>query len=127
MNPELKENILRRETWLRGLYMLLFVPISWLFRLTLAVVVVLQFGWALICRRNNQTLKEFGRSLSDYVYQIVQYLTFNSEEKPFPFAPWPRVDAAPRKEKTAQPGKPKTKTLSKKNFNEDIGDQPPPQ
>ena len=34
-------------------------------------------------------LAGFGQSLATYTYQIVMYLTFNTEEQPFPFADWP--------------------------------------
>ena len=39
--------------------------------------------------QTNDRLLRFGGELSDFLYQIFLYLTFNSEEKPFPFADWP--------------------------------------
>ncbi|OAD23647.1 hypothetical protein THIOM_000515, partial [Candidatus Thiomargarita nelsonii] len=32
--------------------------------------------------------------LSIYIHQILLYLTYNSEEKPFPFSSWPTVMAS---------------------------------
>jgi hypothetical protein len=37
----------------------------------------------------NERLSRFGLSLAIYTYQIVSYLTFNTERQPFPFTDWP--------------------------------------
>jgi hypothetical protein len=42
-----------------------------------------------ITRSTQANLLAFGSSLAEYVRQIVAYLTFNTEEKPFPFGEWP--------------------------------------
>jgi hypothetical protein len=43
----------------------------------------------------NARLLDVGLSLAQYVYQVVEYLTFNTEVRPFPFdAEWP----APRRQ-----------------------------
>jgi hypothetical protein len=46
-----------------------------------------------LTRRANDNLLSFGRSLSVYIYQIARYVTFNQEERPFPFSPWPTDSA----------------------------------
>ena len=93
MDPELKENLRKRTTWLRGLYMLLFVIIYHVAEFVVGVVVVLQFLFTLVSGQTNARLLQFGQSLSQYVYQILRFLTFNSEEMPFPFREWPAADA----------------------------------
>ncbi|GEM_PF-1901526 len=85
-----------RSTWMRGLFMLLFAA---LFHVTAAVtgaVAVVQFLWKLITGDTNPRLLRFGEDLARYFYQIMQFLTFNTEEKPFPFADWPSAPPAPR-------------------------------
>jgi len=37
----------------------------------------------------NTRLLTFGRSLGSYVQQLVNFQSFNTEEKPFPFNDWP--------------------------------------
>jgi hypothetical protein len=38
----------------------------------------------------NKQLQQIGQSVAGYMYQIVRYLTFNTEDKPFPFGgSWP--------------------------------------
>jgi len=43
----------------------------------------------LFSRDTNERLLDFSSDLSVYIYQILQFLTFNSEAKPYPFAVWP--------------------------------------
>jgi hypothetical protein len=92
MDPELKNNLRKRTTWLRGLYMLLFVVIYHVAEFVVGVVVLLQFLFTLVSGQTNARLLQFGQSLSQYVYQILRFLTFNSEDMPFPFNEWPAAD-----------------------------------
>jgi hypothetical protein len=36
-------------------------------------------------------LKDFGKSLGIYLKQIAEFLSYASEEKPFPFSDWPEA------------------------------------
>lgn len=94
MNTELKSHLASRHTWLRGFYMLLFAVIYHVAEFVIGVVVVLQFLFSLFTGQVNTRLLQFGHSLSRYAYQILCYLTFNSEQLPFPFDDWPSDDPA---------------------------------
>jgi hypothetical protein len=83
------KNFKNGQTWLRGLFMLLFILIYGVTEVIITAVVVLQFFFVLFTGNLNPRLKEFGAHLSTYVYGIMRYWTYNFEEKPFPFAPWP--------------------------------------
>lgn len=91
---EVKENITRVDTWQRMFFIVLFafiyVVASWL----LALVVVLQAGWCLVTSTTSTRLRELGAGIGEYLRQIACYGTFNSEEKPFPFAEWPQPGPA---------------------------------
>lgn len=78
-----------RETWVRGFFMLLFLFAFWLVRILLTVTAVFQFGAQLIRGRPVARLLPFGRGIGLYLQQISDFLTFNTEERPFPFSPWP--------------------------------------
>lgn len=79
-----------RSTWLRLVFMLVMVLCYAVARLAVTVVVVLLFFYVLFTGAPNPRLREVGLSLARYVYQIVEYLTFNTEVRPFPFdADWP--------------------------------------
>ena len=86
----LEENLKRRSTWLRLLFMIVFVAIYALTRIIFGAVIVFQFLWVLFTAETNKQLTELGQSLATYTYQIMRYLSFNSDDKPFPFsADWP--------------------------------------
>jgi len=104
---EVKENLKSRSTWLRLIFMILFAVLFWIAESVLLVVAVLQFLWKLFSADTNTRLTAFGENLGRYLYQIVRFLTFNTEEMPFPFEDWP--GAAP-----ATKSKPRKKAVTSK-------------
>lgn len=85
-----EENIKTKSTWIRLLYMIVFGSIYALTRIVVFAIVVLQFFWLLFTGDPNRRLTETGQSFATYTYQLVRYLTFNTEERPFPFDDdWP--------------------------------------
>jgi hypothetical protein len=89
MNSEWKSPTNERTIWSRGLYMLLFVLCLWVAKFVTGVVVVFQFFTVVFTGSTNQKLLSFGQSLSTYHYQIILFLTFNSEAHPYPLNDWP--------------------------------------
>ncbi len=85
----LKDNLKSLSIWLRLLFMILFLALWSISRVVVFAVVVLQFFWVLFSGETNARLGALGQGLATYSYQIVQYLTFNTEEQPFPFSDWP--------------------------------------
>lgn len=79
--------------WIRGLYMLLFLIITRLTEVVVGLIMVIQFIFKAATGTVNDNLLKFGDSLSQYLYEIVQFQTFNTEDKPFPFAQWPESSA----------------------------------
>ena len=92
MIEQSSQQLPRKETWFRLLFVLLFLLISGVAEFVLMVVIVLQFGFVLICRERNRRLLAFGASLSKYFYLVLRFITFNTEQKPFPFGDWPEAD-----------------------------------
>ena len=78
-----------RNAWVRGLYMLLFIFLMGVAKFVMLVVVVMQFFVVLFTAQTNDNLAHFGKSLSGYQYQIMLFLTYNSEIKPYPIGDWP--------------------------------------
>jgi hypothetical protein len=89
--PEsLKEHMKTRSTWLRLFFMFVMVLLYSVSRVVVSVVVLVQFCWVLFTAETNKPLEKFGQSLASYTYQIIRYLTFNTEKRPFPFdLDWP--------------------------------------
>jgi len=75
--------------WQRGLYMLLFAFLLGVAKFVVFTVVILQFLIVLLTEAPNAQLLQLGESLSAYIYQIMLFLTFNSEKRPYPFSDWP--------------------------------------
>ena len=87
---QLEQNLKRRSTWVRLLFMAVFVAIYAITRIVFAAVVIFQFLWVLFTAETNKQLTDLGQSLATYTYQIMRYLSFNCDEKPFPIdAEWP--------------------------------------
>jgi hypothetical protein len=70
--------------------MLRFILFIGIAKVVLLAVVVFQFLSQLLTRRTNQRLLKLGQNLSTYSYQILVFLTYNSEYRPYPFGAWPK-------------------------------------
>ncbi|XOV82664.1 MAG: DUF4389 domain-containing protein [bacterium] len=92
MDQDTKNRLADRSIWARGLYMLILVIAYSIGETLLAVIAVFQFLSALITGKVNESLQSFGANLSAYLYNILQFATFNSEDLPFPFSDWPDVE-----------------------------------
>lgn len=87
---DVRNNIKERSIWLRLLFMIIVGLLYGVSRAVVVAVVIVQFFWVLFTAQTNPRLQHFGESLATYTYQIVRYLTFNTERRPFPFdADWP--------------------------------------
>ena len=89
MDQKLKDKLIVKSKWLRGLNILLFLFIVWIVKFFILTIAILQFFLVLFTDQTNSRLLEFGEHLSSYVAQVFRYLTYNTEERPYPFAPWP--------------------------------------
>ena len=84
----------KRKILVRGINMLLMAiafHVSWTVMIVMAII---QFVLALATDRPNDRLTAFGRNLGSYVGQLASFLTFASEEVPFPFSDWPSGEGA---------------------------------
>ena len=88
-NP-VEENLKSGTTWLRGLFMLISCVLACVAFFAGTVIVLLGFFWVLFTGEVNRQVKEAGQIVASYIYNIARYLTFNTEEKPFPLGgEWP--------------------------------------
>lgn len=88
-NNEIKSNLLSVPHWIRLVFMVLFALVLQVVGSVVMLLVFVQFLFSLITGKSNSALQELGSSLSKFIYQALAFLTYNSEEKPFPFADWP--------------------------------------
>ncbi len=108
MDQTIKENVTQQSTWMRLVYMVLFAVIFNIAEFVITVVVVVQFLFKLFIGRANENLSALGQSIASYVYEVIAYLTFHTDDMPYPFGPWPNgtpgaTQGRPRKPRA--PGK----------------------
>lgn len=89
MRDELKANLTRRETWMRGLFILLLGALGFMGQLILVVAVVFQFVSTLVTAQRNQQLLAFTRALAAWLHEVMCYISFNRDQRPWPFEAWP--------------------------------------
>jgi len=88
-HEKLKENITSSGNWIRLLYMLLFGVMLHIAGLVMWVLSALQFLFALFTGKDNHNLRSLGGSIAVFVHQGLDFVCYNTEKKPFPFAAWP--------------------------------------
>jgi hypothetical protein len=106
MSSEVKQNLKSQSTWMRGLYMLIFAVFYSIAEIVLFAVIIFQFLLKLFTAETNERLLKLSQGISTYIYQILQFLSFNSEYQPYPFGAWPK-------------GEPKTAKLEKSDHSRD--------
>jgi len=86
----IEENLKSKATWTRLLFMVISYILISIASFVGTFVVVLGFLWLLITGEVNQQIRQVGQSIAAYVYEIVRYLTFNTDQRPFPLGgDWP--------------------------------------
>jgi hypothetical protein len=92
MNDTSNKPYENKSVWRRGLMMLIFAFCLGIAKFVMGAVVIFQFLNVLFTGQTNGNLLTFGHQLSRYQYQIMLFLTYNSEEQPFPVGVWPSED-----------------------------------
>lgn len=88
----IEEHLKSRSTWLRLVFMLVFWILAGVTTFVASVVIVLGFFWVLFTGETNEQLRKTGQGIAAYISQIINYLTYNTDDKPFPFGEWPSAD-----------------------------------
>ncbi|WP_019601555.1 DUF4389 domain-containing protein [Teredinibacter turnerae] len=102
MNEDIKSNLTSSKHWLRLVFMVLFAVFLQVALAVLWVLVCVQFLFALVTGSDNPKLRYFAASLAIYIHGTINFLTYNSEEKPFPFADWPETPSASTEQTVAE-------------------------
>jgi|GEM_PF-173445 len=80
-------------SWIRIVFMVGFALVLYLIITPLVLVLmIVQALFAVSTGESNYNLRRFGKALSEYVRQILHFITYNSHEKPFPFADFPELE-----------------------------------
>ena len=108
MSDDLKDNIKKQSTWMRGLYILLFSIFYGIAEFVMYMIIIFQFILKLLTGDTNDRLRKLAQGISTYIYQILQFLSFNSDSHPYPFGAWPKGEPKPAAKKTITDDKAET-------------------
>ena len=93
---EQEQPIERKETGMRILLTVLFVVIMRAVEVVLGVIVLFQLVFTLITkRRPGDQVARFANRIITYVVQLLRYLTYQDDQRPFPFSDFPVENAPP--------------------------------
>ena len=88
---ELKENVFNQGKWLRLLWLVLFSFIYWWAAVVLYVIGILQFLFNLLTDSPNSSLSELAALFRVWMVQIINFVTYQEKDKPYPFSELPKV------------------------------------
>jgi energy-coupling factor transporter transmembrane protein EcfT len=118
MTQTLKEKLSVKDKWIRLVFMILFAIVVYFVAIPLVWLIgAFQFIYSLFVGKALKTLTPFSNGLSEFIHQIMAFITYVTEEKPFPFSSWPGAkESAKAKPKPAPVAKkpPEIKTEIKK-------------
>ncbi|MGH8127714.1 MAG: DUF4389 domain-containing protein [Gammaproteobacteria bacterium] len=123
--PDWTTHILAGAAWRRFGIMVLLVPVLGCVGLFIAFTALFQFFSVLASGETTPSLRRCGADLSGYATTIIDFLTYNSEHRPFPFASPPTSSSiaataenkpagATQKKPTARKASPRKRTTAKK-------------
>ncbi|PSJ18405.1 DUF4389 domain-containing protein [Nitrosomonas supralitoralis] len=90
MEEEIKQRLQNKYFWQRGLYILFFIFIYGLSNSLIIAIVLFQYVTLIVTGKTNPLLLGFSQNLSAYIHQIISFLSFNADLRPFPFSAWPQ-------------------------------------
>ncbi|MDO9469776.1 MAG: DUF4389 domain-containing protein [Nitrosomonas sp.] len=89
MNEEIKQRLQKKEIWQRGFYMILFMCIYGFSNFLIVSIFFFQYVTLILTGQTNVLLLGFSKNLGAYIHQIIIFLSFNNDQRPFPFSAWP--------------------------------------
>lgn len=91
-HQEFSRNVKQHQHWIRLIYMLILGVLLNLAGVVMWVLCGLQFLFVLGSGSDNRHLRNMARAIARFVEQALLYVSYNSDHKPFPFAPWAEVN-----------------------------------
>lgn len=94
------------STWRRILLMLFFGFVFWFSHFIIFAFAIIQAGHRLITGHSNQPLQALAEPFGLYIKELVDFLLYNSEKRPFPLADFPSVSERESADHSAAPSEP---------------------
>ena len=90
---QIVENLKQPSSWIRVLFMLGFAILLYVIITPVVfLLMIVQALFVLLTGELNANLKYFGAALAQYVSQILLFISYNSDTRPFPFSDFPTID-----------------------------------
>jgi hypothetical protein len=83
------ETIEREKGIARALFTLLYLIIGRVIAMVIFVIAITQFIYLWVSGEPNDKILQFSERLAEYSKQLVAYVGFNTDEKPWPVGDWP--------------------------------------
>ena len=100
---DIVDNLRQPSAWIRVVFMLAFAVFLYLIIApVILVLIIVQALFAVITGAENENLRFLGSALTVYSSQILEFVTYNSEIKPFPFSDFPGAGEQPEAQAPAQ-------------------------
>jgi hypothetical protein len=89
---EIETKIYPKADMTRVLYTILYLIIGRFISMVLFIIAVSQFIYSWLIGEPNEKLLSFTDAMAEYGKQLVLYVGFNSDDKPWPVGNWPSVE-----------------------------------
>lgn len=88
---EIETKVIPKADMTRVLYTILYLIIGRFISMVLFVIALSQFIYSWLTGEPNEKILHFTDAMSEYGKQLVLYVGFNTDEKPWPAGDWPSV------------------------------------
>ena len=88
---EIKTNKREKPGLSRALYTLLYLLVGRFISMVLFVIAITQYIYSWLTGEPNEKILHFTEDLGEYTKQLVCYVGFNTDEKPWPVGDWPNT------------------------------------
>ena len=85
----LSENIKEPSIWVNFFLKVIYLIFLNFIIPFLGFITLLQLLFNLGSKKPNDNLISFSKKISIYIYQIINFITYSSDERPWPFNPFP--------------------------------------
>lgn len=100
---EIVDNLKEPSAWIRIVFMVGFTLVLYLIVAPIVLVLmIVQALFSVLTGETNYNLRRFGKAIAEYVQQILHFISYNSNDKPFPFSEFPALEEDERD--NASPG-----------------------
>lgn len=82
---QILENLSNQHTWVRLVYMLIYGVMLHVAGLVMWLLCAVQFLCTLVFGRDNASLRSLCANIVEFIHQALQFVSYNSESRPFPF------------------------------------------